>query len=114
VVDVGSDSEPPADDLDDTECLDLLGSERRQTVLERLVAADGRTHSLRSLSTAVAEIERDSEIGAIPADRVSISLHHAHLPKLDDAGVIDYDSEEQRVTYLGSPAVEKWLELVDD
>jgi len=113
VVGVGSDRSSTGE-LDDTDCLDLLGSERRRAVLEQFVAADDRTLSLRSLSTAVARTESDSGVGAIPPDKVRISLHHAHLPKLEDAGVVDYDPDEQTVTYLGSPAVEKWLERIDD
>jgi hypothetical protein len=31
---------------------------------------------------------------------VTISLHHHHLPLLDEAGVLDYDPETNRVTTL--------------
>lgn len=114
VVRVSNDDQPSGDELCDTECLDLLGSKRRQTVLEQLVDGDDRTQSLGSLATAVAQSEQGSELGAVPTERVRISLHHAHLPKLDDAGVVDYDSHEQTVEYLGSPPLERWLDQIEE
>jgi len=102
----------PGDKLCDSECLDLLTSERRRTLLDHLVD-DARTHSLGSLATAVAGTERDAD-GQPPTEQVRISLHHAHLPKLEAAGVVDYDSQERTVEYLGSPRLEQWLDRLDE
>ncbi|WP_247731423.1 DUF7344 domain-containing protein [Halovivax limisalsi] len=47
--------------------------------------------------------------GDAATERVAIQLHHCHLPKLDEAGVIRYDSEAGSVSYRGpteSPAVQ--------
>lgn len=98
----------PNEELCDSACLDLLNSERRRTVLEQLVG-DDRTHSLDSLVTAIAQTDR-----AITSEQARISLHHAHLPKLESAGVVDYDSQEQTVEYLGSPSIERWLDRIDE
>lgn len=36
--------------------------------------------------------------GVEEIDRTAIRLHHVDLPKLADAGLVDYDSEDTRVT----------------
>lgn len=45
-------------------------------------------------------------------DEIVIRLHHTHLPKLHEAGVIDYDPNEKLVRYLGNPHVDALLEHV--
>ncbi|WP_435347330.1 DUF7344 domain-containing protein [Haloarchaeobius sp. HRN-SO-5] len=71
----------------------VLANERRRVVLEVLV--DWRTPmKLEDLATEVASRERQS--GTV--DDVKISLHHAHLPLLDDVGAVEYDRDRNRVT----------------
>jgi uncharacterized protein involved in copper resistance len=36
---------------------------------------------------------------------LELHLHHTHLPKLDDAGVIEYDAAEQTVVEVDETAV---------
>jgi len=55
----------------------------------------GTPIDLEELATAVAG--RRSGAGAVDADGLSVSLHHVHLPMLDDAGFVDYDPETQEV-----------------
>jgi DNA-binding transcriptional ArsR family regulator len=43
------------------------------------------------------------------AERVATSLRHAHLPKLDALGVVDFDSRSGAVRFGGHAAVEEWL-----
>jgi DNA-binding transcriptional ArsR family regulator len=43
------------------------------------------------------------EIAPIDADQLSASLYHLHLPRLQDAGLIEYDRESETVT-LTEPA----------
>ncbi len=51
-------------------------------------------------------------------DRLALRLHHEHLPKLADAGLVEYDPRRGRVSYSEHPAVESLLHdlatLVDD
>ena len=66
-------------------------------VLEQLSETEGPT-SLRELSERVAE--RETETTPAPRDirrSVYVSLQQTHLPKLDELGIIDYDSGEQMV-----------------
>ena len=44
-------------------------------------------------------------------ERMLMVLHHNHLPKLDDAGLADYDRDENIVTYHGESTVDvEWLD----
>lgn len=74
-----------------TELSVILGDERRQHVTAALSQADGPL-SLEELTAAVASREHEEADGPQP-DRgsVRISLHHVHLPKLSEAGVVRYD-----------------------
>lgn len=45
---------------------------------------------------------------------IAIALHHNHLPKLTDVGLIDYDEKSGAVQYSGDPLVEKQLLVSDE
>jgi hypothetical protein len=81
--------------LSEKEVFDALQSERRQAVLRHLDAT-GDSASLDELETAVDTGEGPA---GDPASRrgVDVRLHHVHLPKLDHAGVVDYDCAKKTV-----------------
>jgi len=84
-------------DLPAGERYELLESDRRRIALRVLE----RRRSPVELST-VAEAVASSEEGVDARDdeavsHVAVSLHHRHLPKMDDLGVIDYDPRSNRV-----------------
>jgi len=39
-----------------------------------------------------------------------MELQHIHLPKLEDAGILEQDPRSETVRYWGQPSVEEWLE----
>lgn len=56
--------------------------------------------SRRTLATRVAAAERDATVTSVPdsvVDTVELTLHHTHLPKLEDAGLLTYDQSGGRV-----------------
>ncbi|UIO99691.1 hypothetical protein Hbl1158_14375 [Halobaculum sp. CBA1158] len=69
--------------------LRLLSDHQRRGVLRRLADADEPV-SVESLTAALVT-------ESTTADAVRIRLLHSHLPKLHDAGVIDYDADERTV-----------------
>lgn len=92
--------------------LECLASRRRRIVLSVLVAREppvGRT----TLMSAVAAREQDGPVdpGEVePTRNLRVDLHHVHLPKLADAGLIDYDPDAGTAAYDGHPEVpEEWL-----
>ncbi len=99
-----------ADVLGEERLFDLLGNERRRSCLQCLAAVDG-TMTVQDLASQVAV--RVSDEGNSPAeirDSVYISLCQNHLPKLDDAGVVDYDDADKTVGQGPTfPVVERHL-----
>ena len=99
-------------DRDDTStaldtAFDLLATERRRHALYCLREADDPV-PLLELADRIAEREADS-----PADdreRIAVSLGQVHLPKLADAGVVDFDSRDQYVAHRGDPVVDTFLD----
>lgn len=48
--------------------------------------------------------------GGTNAETAMCSLHHQVLPRLQEAGYIEYDSRSGTVRYHDSPALNDWLE----
>jgi hypothetical protein len=76
----------------------LFANGRRRLALDCLAGETPPTE----LADLAAEIAT-REDGIDPDDRetlhrVKIELHHVHLPKMDDFGVVDYDTDARRLT----------------
>jgi DNA-binding transcriptional ArsR family regulator len=96
-----------ADSTDDT--LRLLADERRRTALRFLIEGDGPT-TVDEVAERVAADAGDDR----PVERVRVDLHHTHLPKMDEAGVVDYDARRGTVRYRQRAAVEELLDAVSE
>lgn len=84
------------------ELFDLLRVERRRALLRYLDGLDDQDGSpLSELASAVAAETGDPGFESGREHRLAISLHQVHLPKLDAAGVLDYDVEARTVRLLG-------------
>jgi len=100
-------------DLSPREIHDILRNDRRRAVIKNLENQIGEI-SLRELSEQVAE----RESGESPAPRelrrsVYNSLHQTHLPKLDEQGIIEYDSDKKTIEPLESARhVHIYMEVV--
>lgn len=98
--------------LTETEAHDILRNERRRAVLQIAYGSSG-TIPVRDLSERIAT----EETGADPAPRsdrqsVYVSLIQTHLPKLDEAAVIDYD--DQHKTIAPGPAADQLEPYITD
>ena len=95
------DADPPDD------VLRALANGRRRDVYA-ILAAEGPSIDRRTLARAVAAREYDVAPEAVPdreVDDVLTTLHHVHLPTLEDADVLEYDHERGLVTYVGHPTL---------
>ncbi|WP_276300378.1 DUF7344 domain-containing protein [Halorussus lipolyticus] len=92
--------------------LELLADHDRRVVIDYLQDGDDRTVTIDELATYLAS--RTDECAADPpsADRVQTMLHHVHVPKLVDTGVVDYDARNEEVRYWGSERLERWHERI--
>ncbi len=91
-------------ELSTTDCHRLLADERRRTLLDVL----GDSTLPVDLTTLAEDLATHDEDDAATVDELAISLHHRHLPMMDDLGVVDYDTDSRRVEVRRSS-----LELLD-
>lgn len=74
----------------------VLADERRRTACDVLAEREHEVE-LSDLADAVAGREASDSAPASP-ERVGATLHHVHLPLLDDVGAVDYEPSTNRVT----------------
>ncbi|MFW5938922.1 MAG: DUF7344 domain-containing protein [Halolamina sp.] len=78
---------------------DLLSNKRRRFVISKLRRTEGAV-SVNELSEAVAAWENGIEIDELTdkqIKRVYVSLYQIHIPKLDEAGLVEYDKDSGQV-----------------
>lgn len=99
--------------LAETEIHDLLRNERRRQVIKHLQETVGKT-TLRDLAEQIAEYETgESPPPKNIRNSVYNSLHQTHLPKLDQRGIIDYDSDRKTIKLREKArSVEVYMEIV--
>lgn len=94
------------------EVFSVLSHEYRRVALTVLKAEQGPL----SRSVLGQEIRRRAPetTGAdiSSAEKITISLHHGHLPVLDEKGFIEYDPETGQATYAGRPLLEDVFTII--
>ena len=75
---------------------EILSSARRRRLLYHLYNRNG-VATLRELAYDVAVDETGEPVEDEVEKRLYISLYQTHIPKLEDAGIIEYDSETREV-----------------
>lgn len=93
-------------DLDVDEQLTVLADEDCRRVVYYFRRRPVETATLEELGRFVRE-RTDGDAG-----RAQVQLHHAVLPKLAEAGLLDYDPRHNEVQYRGRPSVDAWLRRV--
>jgi DNA-binding transcriptional ArsR family regulator len=96
------------------------GEERIDVVFEVLADARRRriVRLLRTREDGVATVPELTEALAVrePGDRepsrITVSLRHVHLPKLDATGVVEYAADQSQVRYADPPLVEHLLDQI--
>lgn len=98
--------------VDSDTVYDLLAKDRRRRVLRHLRDVEDEAVHLEDLAETVAAAEADASPDPDHLTAVRTSLYHAHLPKLADAGVIQFSRNPGRVS-LGERA-DAVLSLLED
>ncbi|MFT4931506.1 MAG: hypothetical protein ACI91T_001383 [Natronomonas sp.] len=99
-------------DLGETDIFEILQNDRRRAVLQVLSTSAGQT-DLRTLSRRIAE----QETGESPPPKnirksVYNSLHQTHLPKLERAGIVEYDTVRKVVALQDdAPYLDRYLQI---
>lgn len=89
---------------------DLLADDLRRHVLYFLIEEAGG----EARPVEVADHLCSAAVGACPSDpeAVLVDLHHRHLPRMESAGLLEYEGRDEPVRYLGDPLVEECLARV--
>lgn len=94
----------------------LRGNDSTDALFSAL-AHENRRHVLRYFESSGVDVASLEElVDAIPRDertddrnRVVLRLHHVTLPKLEDAGIVEYDTRSNTVRYRGNPLLDRCL-----
>ncbi|MFC7115380.1 hypothetical protein ACFQH2_11095 [Natronoarchaeum sp. GCM10025703] len=87
-------SEPETSQLPLDIIFEILKNRRRRRVLHHLKEQEDGSIDLGSLAEHVAALENDKSVAALTSGerkRVYVGLYQCHLPKMNDAGVVDFD-----------------------
>lgn len=95
--------------------LSAVANEQRRAIISVLTEAAENTLAYDVLVERVAENLEDEAVEAAAGQRrrLRISLHHIHLPKLDEVGVIEYEGTAGDVEYVGDELPEAVVGLVE-
>jgi hypothetical protein len=88
--------------------LAALAAEPRRDTLRYFLETTERTATLDELASYVA-----GRVGGLSDDAredTRLHLHHVHLPKLADVGLVDYDIQSSTVRYREHPFAERIVE----
>lgn len=96
---VGHD-EGPTDAATLITAYEVLADKTRCAVITYLATVNSSV-SLDALVDDVAVSLVSAGVDPQVRERIEIRLHHIHLPKMDNAGVIDYDPDEQLIEPTG-------------
>ncbi|WP_435066171.1 DUF7344 domain-containing protein [Halobaculum sp. EA56] len=89
-----------SDDLSRDEIFDLISNSRRRYAIQYCKQADGKV-SLSDLAEHVAALEHEKDVSEISSSErkaVYTSLQQTHLPRLDRAGVVEFENGTVELT----------------
>lgn len=95
--------------------LDALSTRHRRRVVRHLAATPDGVASLDELVEHVGAGDGADGAGDDGDDRQrrQVRLHHVALPRLADAGILEYDARSDTVRYTGDEDAEAVLGLLD-
>lgn len=93
----------------------LLADWRRRAVCRYFVRTGTNSAHVETLAAAVARRSDLDDVDSAETGEEAIreALVDEHLPRLDRAGVVDFDARSDSVYYWGQPTLEKWAEYAD-
>lgn len=88
----------------------LLANQRRRYALYYLFTQSNGVAAADAIASAVCTLEERVTGQTVSQAQVRTALQHVHFPKLEEAGVVEYDPRSETVRYWDTPSVEEWLE----
>jgi len=96
--------------------LSALADEHRRAVLQSLNRSKDQALTFDVLVNQVADLICNEDVERTTDDhrkRIRISLHHNHLPKLEECRLIDYDTETTQVQTVTGEMGQELLTVVE-
>ncbi|WP_232703547.1 DUF7344 domain-containing protein [Halobacterium wangiae] len=115
-IDEGSGSSGRERSISPDTVLSAVANEHRRATLNALDNASEKTLEYDVLVDCVADRVRNEDPRRELDEhqqRVRIALHHTHLPKLEEARIIDYEAETGHVRFVGAELEQDLLTLVE-
>lgn len=86
---------------DDADAWDVFRNRRRRQIIVAVANTDaGEIRTTREVAERIAAYENDkpvSELSSTEYKRIRIGIYQEHLPRLDDAGIIDYNQPRNTI-----------------
>ncbi|WP_135825447.1 DUF7344 domain-containing protein [Halorussus ruber] len=98
--------------LDST--LEILADHDRRVIIDYLRAEADQTATVGELADYLVSQKVEKADERPSSDRVQTMLHHIHVPKLVDVGLVDYDARNEEIRYWGSERLERWHERIQN
>ncbi|MFC7138401.1 ArsR family transcriptional regulator [Halosimplex aquaticum] len=95
------------DDLSLDACLEVLSNHQRREILRFFHDSDTDHAPVDELITEIIDAEANVTGKRPGHDTIASTMFHIHLPKLADAGVLDYDTRNLEVTYHGNAKIDE-------
>jgi hypothetical protein len=92
--------------------LEILANRDRRAIIDYLRDESNHTATIDELANYLVSRKAEQATEHPGHDHVQTTLHHIHVPKLVDAGVIDYDARNQEIRYWGSDRLETWHDQI--
>lgn len=89
-----------------------LSHDHRRTALAVLRDAPGSVATADLASAVHRQVPEVTGRHPASVDDLRVSLRHGHLPKLDEADLVEYDPEAGRATYSEHPTLERVFRIV--
>lgn len=97
--------------IETEDAIRLLSDEERRTVVAALVDLPDNVVTVRELADRF-DGGPSPEMSAPLHHRHLVSIKHNHLPRLDEAGLVEYDARSETVRYHPDERVERLVEFV--
>ncbi|WP_139210842.1 DUF7344 domain-containing protein [Natrinema salaciae] len=95
-----------------TDTLEVMESYLRRNILRYLIMNDGEAFSTEEIANHInaSFFGREAQFGS--REEIIVGLHHNHLPRLKEIGILDYKPESKEVRYWGHTLVEEILKAI--
>lgn len=95
-------------------CLEVLANRQRRAVLGYFLEADTDNATIDELVAEIIDAETRATGERPGHDTIATTLFHVHLPKFENAGVIEYEPRHLDVRYRGDSKIEELYRMIEE